>query len=381
MYPFDYVRPASVADAAAPLAASSGGRALAGGQSLVARDEAAAGAARRAGRPLGHRRPVGNPPDGDAIVIGAMTRHADVAASAEVQAGDPGARRAGRRHRRPAGPQHGHARRRDSPTTTRPPTDPRRCWASARRSTPTSARIAADDFFRGMYETALAADELITAVSFPIPKQGGVRQVRQSGVAFRAGRRVRRADRPVASASRSPAPRGGVPRRSARGRAVGELFRRPPRRASKIDAAGLNADLHASRRVPRASDPGAGGARGRRGAADAAPRTPTRVGGPPTCRFSPAHDSADCFPSIRRRHRRAARRAHDYVADRRLATGVFLALRMRPPAVPRGRGRRRQDRDRQGARRRRSAGSSSACSATRASTSRRRSTSGTTRGR
>ena len=32
-------------------------------------------------------------------------------------------------------------------------------------------KIAADDFFKGMYETALAADEIITAVSFPVPKK------------------------------------------------------------------------------------------------------------------------------------------------------------------------------------------------------------------
>src|SRR6266853_985460 len=32
-------------------------------------------------------------------------------------------------------------------------------------------KIAADDFFKGMYETALGADEIITAVSFPVPKK------------------------------------------------------------------------------------------------------------------------------------------------------------------------------------------------------------------
>jgi carbon-monoxide dehydrogenase medium subunit len=32
-------------------------------------------------------------------------------------------------------------------------------------------KIAADDFFKGMYETALAADEIITTVSFPMPKK------------------------------------------------------------------------------------------------------------------------------------------------------------------------------------------------------------------
>ena len=39
----------------------------------------------------------------------------------------------------------------------------------------------------------------------------------------------------------------------------------------------------------------------------------------------------------------AAFRERGYVADRSLATAVFLALRARPPAPPRGRGRRRQD--------------------------------------
>jgi carbon-monoxide dehydrogenase medium subunit len=34
-------------------------------------------------------------------------------------------------------------------------------------------KIAADEFFKGMYETALSAGEIITAVSFPIPKQAG----------------------------------------------------------------------------------------------------------------------------------------------------------------------------------------------------------------
>ena len=32
-------------------------------------------------------------------------------------------------------------------------------------------KIAADDFFKGMFETALGADEIVTAVSFPIPEK------------------------------------------------------------------------------------------------------------------------------------------------------------------------------------------------------------------
>ena len=69
---------------------------------------------------------------------------------------------------------------------------------------------------------------------------------------------------------------------------------------------------------------------------------------------------------------------HDYLADEGLATAVFLALRAAAAAAARGRGRRRQDRGGQGAGAAGPAASWSACSATRASTSPRRSTSGTT---
>jgi carbon-monoxide dehydrogenase medium subunit len=33
--------------------------------------------------------------------------------------------------------------------------------------------IAADDFFNGLFETALAEDEVITAVAFPVPEKAG----------------------------------------------------------------------------------------------------------------------------------------------------------------------------------------------------------------
>jgi carbon-monoxide dehydrogenase medium subunit len=34
-------------------------------------------------------------------------------------------------------------------------------------------RIAADEFFRGMYETALEPGEIVTSIAFPIPKRAG----------------------------------------------------------------------------------------------------------------------------------------------------------------------------------------------------------------
>src|SRR5260221_11002591 len=84
MYAFEYQRAKSVADAAAGVA-KSGGKALAGGQSLV-------GAMKlRLANPgtvvdLGGIAELkGIKKEGDAIVIGAMTTHAEVAASAPVK--------------------------------------------------------------------------------------------------------------------------------------------------------------------------------------------------------------------------------------------------------------------------------------------------------
>ena len=60
--------------------------------------------------------------------------------------------------------------------------DPAACYPAggarprAPPSTPTGATIAADDFFTGLFETALQPGELITAVSFPIAAEGGLRR-------------------------------------------------------------------------------------------------------------------------------------------------------------------------------------------------------------
>ena len=112
MYASNCTKAESVADAAA-LLAQAGGKALAGGQSLVAAMKL------RLAQPgtlvdlSGIAELKGIRKEGDALVIGAMTRHAEVAASTDVQGRDSRARRARRGHRRPPGAQHGHDRRLD----------------------------------------------------------------------------------------------------------------------------------------------------------------------------------------------------------------------------------------------------------------------------
>ena len=44
--------------------------------------------------------------------------------------------------------------------------------------------IAADDFFKGLYETALAEGEVITSVSFPVPEKAAYQKFRQPASRF-----------------------------------------------------------------------------------------------------------------------------------------------------------------------------------------------------
>ena len=63
-------------------------------------------------------------------------------------------------------------------------------------------KIGADEFFTGLFETALGEGEIITKVVVPDPVEGRLREVPQPGLALRAGRRLRRRSAAARSASR-----------------------------------------------------------------------------------------------------------------------------------------------------------------------------------
>ncbi len=93
--------------------------------------------------------------------------------------------------------------------------DPAACYPSAVLASGATVvtnkrEIAADDFFQGLFATALEEGELITAIRFPIPKRAAYEKLRQKASQLPAGRRVRRAVRRAACASRSPARGNGV---------------------------------------------------------------------------------------------------------------------------------------------------------------------------
>lgn len=170
MYAFNYHKAGSVADAAAKLAKMPDARLLAGGQTLVASMKL------RLSSPsdLVDLRDVaelrGIKADGGTLTIGAMTRHAEVAASKEVQKAIPAlaalAGGIGDRMVRNMGTLGGSVANSD------PAADYPAAVLGLGATIQTDKRkIPADQFFTGMFETALQPGEIITAISFPVPKR------------------------------------------------------------------------------------------------------------------------------------------------------------------------------------------------------------------
>ncbi len=106
-------------------------------------------------------------------------------------------------------------------------------------------KIAADDFFKGMYETALGDDEIITAVSFPMPKKAAYAKFPQPASRFAlVGVFVAQTAGGVRVAVTGAA--SHVHRAKAIEDALAKSFTAAAAKAVKIPAERLNNDLHGS---------------------------------------------------------------------------------------------------------------------------------------
>ena len=242
MYAFAYERPASMADALVKI--SAGGQALAGGQTLIASLK------QRLAQPeslidlAGVAELSGIKKDGNTLVIGAMTRHETVADSAEVQSTIPAlaalAGGIGDRQVRAMGTMGGSVAN----------NDPAACYPSAvlalGATVQTNKRsITADDFFQGMYTTALEEGELITAIHFPAPQKAAYAKFRQPASRFAlVGVFVAQTANGVRVAITGAG--NGVFRHAGLEAALTKSFTPEAVEGVAIDAAELNGDLHAS---------------------------------------------------------------------------------------------------------------------------------------
>ena len=243
MYPFELVNPSTVADATAAIARS-GGKALGGGQSLI-------GAMKlRLAQPgtlvdlAGIADLKGITQDGAGITIGAMATHAEVGDSEVVKRALPAlaslAGGIGDRQVRNMGTLGGAIAH----------NDPAACYPAAVLALNATVRtnkrtIPGEAFFTGMYETALADGEIITSVTFPIPKKAGYVKFPNPASRFAlVGVFVAQMSDGVRVAVTGAA--SCVFRSKALEAALSGSFSADAAKAVTIDASGLNGDLHAS---------------------------------------------------------------------------------------------------------------------------------------
>ena len=198
MSDISYHRPASLAEAARLAAADPDARVLAGGQSVLPSMRLGLLAPSALIDLAGIAELAGIRSDGRTLTIGAMTTHAAVAASKEVQATLPALARLaqgiGDRQVRNRGTIGGSVANSD------PAADYPAAVLALNGTIRTSVRsIPADRFFTGLFATALEPGELIGALDFPLPAQTGYAKFPQPASRFalvgvfvaRAGNAVR----------------------------------------------------------------------------------------------------------------------------------------------------------------------------------------------
>jgi carbon-monoxide dehydrogenase medium subunit len=244
MNDFEYHRPATVADATRLLAEAADGRYLAGGQSLLPAMKMGLSAPSDLVELARIPQLKGIRVDGGTVTIGAGTTHADVAASAEVRRAIPAlaslAELIGDPAVRSAGTLGGSLAL----------NDPAACYPAGVLGLGATIRtdrreIAADDFFTGMYETALEPGELIVEVAFPVPERAAWQKFKQPASRFSlVGVFVSKGPAGVRVAVTGAA--SCVFRATAFEQALAREWSAKALDGVAQDADGLNADLHAS---------------------------------------------------------------------------------------------------------------------------------------
>ena len=242
MHAFKYHRPSSLNYAAALMKGDA--KLLAGGQTLVQTMKL------RLASPsdivdLGTIKDLaGIKSDGKSVTVGAMTRHADVAHSADVNKAIPAlaalAAMIGDRQVRAMGTIGGSLANND------PAADyPAAVLALNATITTNKGKHEADKFFKGMFTTALGAGEIITAVSFQVPKRAAYMKFKNPASRFAIvgvfvadfGGSVR-----VAVTGAGPV----VFRQAEMEKALAAKFAPESVANIKVKQDGLNSDMHAS---------------------------------------------------------------------------------------------------------------------------------------
>lgn len=244
MYAFDYRRPSSLAEAAALLRQDPEAKLLAGGHTLIPTLK------QRLARPsvlldIGHLAELrGLREENGGLAIGAAVRHGEVAASDLVRRTIPALAALASHIGDPA------VRNRGTMGGSIANADPAADWPAAVVGCGAILRtdrreIAADDFFRGLFETALEEGEILREVWFPRPERAAYAKFPNPASRYaivgvfvaKFADRVR-----VAVTGAAPA----VFRATEMEEALTRDFRPEAIAGIRVPEDGLNSDLHAS---------------------------------------------------------------------------------------------------------------------------------------
>ncbi len=244
MYDFEYHKPGSLADAVKLLSADPDSKPISGGQTLLPALK------HRLNKPTsvidlsGIAELKGVRREGDKLVIGALAKHVEVATSPEVKAAIPAlaqmASTIGDTQVRNRGTIGGSVANND------PAADyPSAVLGLNATIVTDKRRIAADDFFQGMFTTALEPGELLVAIEFPVPEKAGYAKMRNPASRYvMAGAFVAKTGGGVRVAINGAGP--GVFRQAEMEKALAANWSPDAVAGVKQSADGLNSDIHGS---------------------------------------------------------------------------------------------------------------------------------------
>ena len=246
MKTFDYHKPASLAEAAKLLADGSA-RALAGGHTLLPSmkqrlDSPPAvvdlsGVAELGGEKIRE--------EGGAVTIGALARHAEVAGCGIARGAIPAlADLAG-------GIGDAQVRNRGTLGGSLANNDPAADYPAAVLALGATVRtnkreIGADDFFTGLFSTALEAGEIIVSVSFPVPERAGYAKFPQPASLYALTGVFAAKTKSGVRVAVTGAGADGVFRAKGLESALEKDFSAGALEGAKVPAEGLNGDIHGS---------------------------------------------------------------------------------------------------------------------------------------
>ena len=244
MYDFAYHRPKTLAEATAALKGKPEARAMSGGMTLIPTLK------QRLAKPSdvvdlnGIKDLAGIKADGSGVTVGGMTRHFDVASSADVKKAIPALAHLAGHIGDPAVRNRGTMG--GSVANNDPAADYPAAVLGLNATVTTNSRtIKADDFFKGLFETALEDGELVTGITFPKADKAGYMKFPNPASRYamvgvfvaKTGTNVR-----VAVTGAGPC----VFRVKAMEDALAKNFSSDAIKDIKVPADGLNSDIHGS---------------------------------------------------------------------------------------------------------------------------------------